>query len=143
MAALYMQGNGGSSSSYLYNNGASSSNSSASEPSSTKGVITSTPLPQQIPFIPQSQMGQLCIFQIIIHLAQVLVLLVIWIIHMTIQGNINLHHNKGSTMVDSQGENNNYKQEFKGKGSNYKNNSGWTGNTESKTILHPECQICQ
>lgn len=53
-----MQGNGGSSSSYLYNNGESSSNSSASEPSSTKGVITSTPLPQQIPFIPQSQMGQ-------------------------------------------------------------------------------------
>lgn len=47
-----MQGNGGGSISSLYNNGASNSNSSANEPSSTWGVITSTPLSQQMPFFP-------------------------------------------------------------------------------------------
>ncbi|KAB2635714.1 hypothetical protein D8674_026248 [Pyrus ussuriensis x Pyrus communis] len=45
MAALHVQGNSGGSSSSLYNNGASS-------------VITATPLPQQMPFFPQSQMVQ-------------------------------------------------------------------------------------
>ncbi|KAB2628557.1 hypothetical protein D8674_033352 [Pyrus ussuriensis x Pyrus communis] len=45
MATLYMQGNGGGASSSLYNNGASS-------------VITSTPLPQQMSFLPQPQIGQ-------------------------------------------------------------------------------------
>lgn len=62
MAALYMHSNNVGQSSH-YSNGASSSNSSASDPSSTGGVITSSPLPQQGSFLSQSQMGQPLYFQ--------------------------------------------------------------------------------
>ncbi|KAB2606067.1 hypothetical protein D8674_005784 [Pyrus ussuriensis x Pyrus communis] len=133
----------------LYTNGASSSNSSANEPSSTGGVLTAAPLPQQMSFFPQSQMmqpvfgshqssygsGGGCVGSLEQHPQD--------------------HSRQHQTSVQFPGSqqrfsnggqsrgNNTYRSGFKGKGSNYRNHSGWNGNVESRTTLHPECQICQ
>ncbi|CAN6677579.1 unnamed protein product [Malus baccata var. baccata] len=115
MAALYMQHNDGGSSSSMYNNGASSSNSSANESSRTGGVITATPLPQQMSLFPQQYQPST-----------------------QFNGTQQRFNNGGQ----SRG-NNNYRSGFRGKWSNYRNSNGWNGNIESRTTLHPECQICQ
>ncbi|KAB2617403.1 hypothetical protein D8674_013272 [Pyrus ussuriensis x Pyrus communis] len=120
MVALYMQGNGGGASSSL-------------EPSSTRGVITSTPLPQQMSFLPQPQMDQPSYFRDHNSLGS----------SVGFVGNMDHSHDNSRQHQPSLQANNNYKLGFKGKDSNYRNNSGWTRNTESRTTLYLECQICQ
>nr|XP_028964280.1 uncharacterized protein LOC114827033 isoform X2 [Malus domestica] len=149
MAALYMQHNDGGSSSSMYTNGASSSNSSANEPSHTGGVITATLLPPQMSLFPQSQMGQSASFPDQNSYGS----------GSGFVGNLEQHPQDTSRQYQpstqfhgtqqrfnnggqSRGHNN-YKSGFRGKGSNYRNSNGWNGNTESRTTLHPECQICQ
>ncbi|KAB2600513.1 hypothetical protein D8674_043037 [Pyrus ussuriensis x Pyrus communis] len=133
MAGLYVQGNNGGSSSSLYTNGASSSNCSANEPSSTGG--SQMMQPAYVPNQSSYDSGGGCVG----HLEQ----------HpqdnsrqhqssAPFPGPIQRFYSGGQSRGSST-----YRSGFKGKGSNYRNNSGWNGNVESRTTLHPECQICQ